>query len=135
MPNDNAPSSPPLHARIDRNTHKIGLPVDPDGVFTLCIKGVWRNVATEGPDPTAVIVTCRVRLAKRNAEYRLTRDTNDAAPFELPEGTFLVEMELRDPSDHVDLRIAITPAKPRQLPPHWPPTIPRRARLATLPAA
>ncbi len=113
MPNKNTahalPASQEVYrARLDRNSHKVGLPVPVSGKATFAISGRWRVLEEEGPDPTVVILKCRARIAKRSSEHRLTDDTS----FRLPEGTEFAELQVLDPSDHTDLNVTIT-ALPR----------------------
>jgi len=96
---------PSFRARIDRNTRKLGLPVPVSGLARFSIKGVWRDFASEGPDPSVVILKCRARIAKRTTEHRLTED----AAFPMPEGTEFAELEVLFPSDHASLEVSIAP--------------------------
>lgn len=102
------PAFTPQHARITRNTSRVALsaPAKGDALFT--IAGHWRNLADEGPDPTAVVLTCRTRKSKRNSEHRLTAD----ASFQLPEGTESIELKVLDPSPNVDLLATVTAIAP-----------------------
>lgn len=95
-------------ARLDRNSHKVGLPVPVSGKATFSISGQWRVLEEEGPDPTVVILRCRARIAKRSSEHRLTDD----ATFRLPEGTEFAELQVLDPSDHTDLNVTIAALPP-----------------------
>lgn len=101
-------ATPSFRARIDRNTRKLVLPVPVSGLARFSIKGVWRDFATEGPDPTVVIVKSRAKIAKRTIEHRLTED----ASFPLPETVQHVELEVQYPSDHARLEVTITPIEP-----------------------
>lgn len=102
------PAFTPQHARITRNTSRVALsaPAKGDALFT--ISGRWRILADEGPDPTAVMVKCRTRVAKRSSEHRLTAD----ASFVLPEGTESIELKVLDPSPNVDLLVTVTAIAP-----------------------
>ena len=100
-----AAAKPSFRARIDSNTHKLGLPVPVSGLARFSIQGVWRNFEEEGPDPTVVILRCRAKIAKRTTEHRLTGD----ASFPLPDTTQFAELEVLSPSDYADLEVAITP--------------------------
>ncbi|KAF0098706.1 MAG: hypothetical protein FD144_4225 [Rhodospirillaceae bacterium] len=97
-----------FRARIDRNTRKLVLPVPVSGLARFSIQGVWRDFASEGPDPTVVIVKARAKIAKRTIEHRLTED----ASFPLPETVQHVELEVQYPSDHARLEVSITPIEP-----------------------
>lgn len=99
---------PSFRARIDRNTCKLGLPVPVSGLARFAIKGFWRDLANEGPDPTVVILRCRAKIAKRTTEHRLTED----ASFLLPESTQFAELEVLYPSEHAHLEVSITPIEP-----------------------
>jgi hypothetical protein len=101
-------AKPSFRARIDRNTHKLGLSVPVSGLALFSIQGVWRDIATEGPDPTVVILKARAKIAKRTTEHRLTQD----ADFQLPEGTEFAELEVLYPSDHASLEVSIMPIEP-----------------------
>lgn len=98
-------AQPTYRAHIDRNARKIILPVPASGRADFSISGRWRVLEEEGPDPTVVILKCRARIARRSAEYRLTRD----ASFRLPEALLGAELEILSPSDHVDLNVTIAP--------------------------
>lgn len=101
-----AAAKPSFRARIDRNTHKLGLPVPVSGLASFSIKGAWRNFEEEGPDHTVVILRCRAKIAKRRTtEHRLTAD----ASFPMPETTQFAELEVLSPSDYANLEVAITP--------------------------
>lgn len=106
--NATAAATPTFRARIDRNTRKLVLPVPVSGLARFSIKGIWRDFATEGPDPTVVIVKARAKIAKRTIEHRLTED----ASFPLPETVQHVELEVQYPSDHARLEVTITPIEP-----------------------
>ncbi|WP_289298274.1 hypothetical protein [uncultured Reyranella sp.] len=106
-----AAANPSFRARIDRNTSKLGLPVPVSGLARFSIKGVWRDFASEGPDPTVVILKCRAKIAKRTTEHRLTDDTS----FQMPETTQFAELEVLYPSDHANLEVAITPIAPGRM--------------------
>ena len=54
---------PSFRARIDRNTRKLILPVPVSGLARFAIKGIWRDFANEGPDPTVVILKARAKIA------------------------------------------------------------------------
>lgn len=99
---------PSFRARIDRNTRKLVLPVPVSGLARFAIKGIWRDFASEGPDPTVVILKARAKIAKRTTEHRLTDD----ASFPLPETVQHVELEVLHPSDHARLEVSITPIEP-----------------------
>lgn len=103
-----AAATPTFRARIDRNTRKLILPVPVSGLARFGIKGVWRDFANEGPDPTVVILKARAKIAKRTIEHRLTDD----ASFALPETVQHVELEVLYPSDHARLEVMITPIEP-----------------------
>lgn len=108
-----AAANPSFRARLDRNTHKLGLPVPVSGLAHFSISGVWRKLEEEGPDPTVVILKCRAKIAKRTTEHRLTEN----ADFQLPETTQFAELEVLHPSDYADLEVAITPIHPGRMPP------------------
>ncbi|WP_289297541.1 hypothetical protein [uncultured Reyranella sp.] len=103
-----AAANPSFRARLDRNTHKLGLPVPVSGLARFSISGVWRKFEEEGPDPTVVILRCRAKIAKRTTEHRLTNDTS----FQMPETTQFAELEVLYPSDHARLEVSITPIEP-----------------------
>lgn len=82
-----SPDAKAIHARIDRGTHHVVLPVA-NGDATFAISGTWGD-DDYGPDATLVSLTCRTIKASRYTEHRLMRDTS----FPLPAGT--VQLELR----------------------------------------
>ncbi len=101
---------PSFRARIDRNTRKLILPVPVSGLARFAIKGIWRDFANEGPDPTVVILKARAKIAKRTTEHRLTDD----ASFPLPETVQHVELEvlyaIREESAH-SMSFSATPRR------------------------
>lgn len=106
-------AAPSFRARINRNTHKLWLPVPLTGLARFSIKGVWRKLEEEGPDPTVVILRCRAKIAKRTTEHRLTHDNS----FQMPETTQLAELQVLYPSDDANLEVTITPVAPGRMSP------------------
>jgi hypothetical protein len=94
----------PQHARIDRRTSRITLPVPSEGYgATFSISGAWRDLPVDGPDATVVVVNCCLPKASRNSSHRLTKD----ASFKLPYGTLQLEIDVVHPADCADLLVRV----------------------------